>query len=95
MALSPVDADGDLSTGGTEFLEEAAISSDPQVILGYLHLRREEGLRRAAGSTQSPRTTVTRGGCQACALRHCTPGLHLRRRGSRSLGSCQGPAAAW
>lgn len=39
MALSPVDADGDLSTGGTEFLEKAAISSDPQVILGYLHLR--------------------------------------------------------
>lgn len=39
MALSPVDADGDLSTGGAEFLEEAAISSDPQVILSYLHLQ--------------------------------------------------------
>lgn len=95
MALSPVDADGDLSTGGAEFLEEPAVSSDPQVILGYLHLRGEEGLRRAAGGTQSPRTAVTRGGCQACALRHCTPGLHLRRRGSRSLGWCPGLAAAW
>lgn len=40
MALSPVDADGDLSTGGAEFLKEAAVSSDPQVILGYLHLMR-------------------------------------------------------
>lgn len=39
MALGPVDANGDLSTGGAEFLEEAAISTDPQVILGYLHLR--------------------------------------------------------
>lgn len=40
MALGPVDADGDLGAGGAEFLEEAAISTDPQVILCYLHLQR-------------------------------------------------------
>lgn len=43
MALGPVDADGDLSAGGAEFLEEAAISTDPQVILSYLHLQRVRG----------------------------------------------------
>lgn len=37
MALGPVDADGDLGAGGAEFLEEAAVSADPQVVLGYLH----------------------------------------------------------
>lgn len=39
MALGPVDADGDLSAGGAEFLEEAAVSTDPQVILSNLHLQ--------------------------------------------------------
>lgn len=39
VALSPVDANRDLGTGGAELLEEAAVSADPQVILGYLHLQ--------------------------------------------------------
>lgn len=39
VALGPVDANRDLSTGGAEFLEEAAVSTDPQVILSYLHLQ--------------------------------------------------------
>lgn len=39
VALGPVDADGDLGAGGAEFLEEATISTDPQVIFGYLHLQ--------------------------------------------------------
>lgn len=39
VALGPVYADGDLGAGGAEFLEEAAISTDPQVVFGYLHLQ--------------------------------------------------------
>lgn len=38
MRLGAIDADGDLSARGTELLEEPAISSDPQVLLRYLHL---------------------------------------------------------
>lgn len=38
VALGPVDADGDLSTGGAQLLEEAAVGADPQVVLGDLHL---------------------------------------------------------
>lgn len=38
MRLGAIDADGDLSARGTELLEESAVSSDPQVLLRYLHL---------------------------------------------------------
>lgn len=54
MALGPVDADGDLGAGGAEFLEEAAVSADPQVVLGYLHLQRE-GISELRGVTTAPR----------------------------------------
>lgn len=40
MALGPVDANGDLGTGGAQLLEEAAIGADPQVVLSDLHLQR-------------------------------------------------------
>lgn len=39
MRLCAVDADGDLSAGGTELLEESAVRPDPQVLLGDLHLK--------------------------------------------------------
>lgn len=38
MRLGAVNSDGDLSAGGTELLEEAAVRPDPQVLLRYLHL---------------------------------------------------------
>lgn len=38
MRLGAIDADGYLGARGTELLEESAISSDPQVLLRYLHL---------------------------------------------------------
>lgn len=41
VRLGAVDPDGDLSAGGTKFLEESAISPDPQVLLCDLHLKRE------------------------------------------------------
>lgn len=39
VGLGPVDPDGDLSTGGAEFLEESAVSADPQVLLCDFHLK--------------------------------------------------------
>lgn len=41
MRLGAVDPYGDLSAGGTKLLEESAVSPDPEVLLGDLHLRRE------------------------------------------------------
>lgn len=38
MQLRPVNADGDLSAGGAELLEEAPVGPDPQVVLRDLHL---------------------------------------------------------
>lgn len=39
VRLRTVNADGDLSTGGTELLEESAVSPDPQVLFCDFHLR--------------------------------------------------------
>lgn len=39
MGLCAVDPYGDLSAGGTKFLEESAVSPDPEVLLCDLHLR--------------------------------------------------------
>lgn len=68
MALGPVDADGDLSTGGAELLEEAAIGADPQVVLSDLHLQ---------GSWPSP--DVPPGTHAGPAPRPPAPGLTAQR----------------
>lgn len=38
MCLCPVDADGNVSVGGAQFLVEPAVGADPQVILCDFHL---------------------------------------------------------
>lgn len=39
VRFCPVDPDGDLSTGGAEFLEQSAVGTDPQVLLCDFHLK--------------------------------------------------------
>lgn len=39
MRLGAIDPDGDLCAGGAQLLEEPAVGPDPQILLGYLHLR--------------------------------------------------------
>lgn len=59
MRLCAVDADGDLGAGGTELLEESAVSPDPQILFGDLHLRRTENTdgadsTKGSGGTGAP-----------------------------------------
>lgn len=42
MRLSAVDPNGNFSTGRTKFLEESAVSPDPQIFLCDFHLRMEK-----------------------------------------------------
>ncbi len=42
MCLGPVDADGNVSTGGAQFLVEPAVGADPQVILCDFHLKNKQ-----------------------------------------------------
>lgn len=82
VALGPVDADGNLGTGGAELLEEPAVCANPQVLLRDFHLERAAALS-GAGRTQPDHGVPAR------------PPRHSRRTGSQSLAWCRGPAAAW
>lgn len=41
MGFCPIDPDGNFSTRGAEFLEQPAVSADPQVLLRYFHLKQQ------------------------------------------------------
>ena len=42
VCLRPVDADGNVSIGGAEFLVESTVGADPQVVLCDFHLENQQ-----------------------------------------------------
>lgn len=51
LGLGPVDADGNVTHSGTQFLIEPSIRLDPQVILRDLHLKGHFKLHFSTGGT--------------------------------------------
>lgn len=80
VRLRPVNADGDLSTGGAEFLEEAPVGADPQVVLCDLHLGMNSNCLQNQNSAQ---------------MHRCQPQSATNRPGAGHVGVALRDTAEW
>lgn len=83
MCLCPVDANGNVSVGGAQFLVEPAVGADPQVILCDLHLENKQ-----CNNQPQRRFTVQKDRIQI-------PSSYLLHRGNPSQAWSLNPATAW
>lgn len=80
VRLRPVNANGDLSTGGTELLEEAPVGADPQVVLCDLHLGMNSNCLQNQNSAQ---------------MHRCQPQSATNRPGAGHVGVALRDTAEW